>query len=242
MSPETLLLVFLAFGLGGVLKGATGAGAPFLAVPIMSILVDVPFAVAVFLLPNLASNGWQVFRYRRDFPGRGFALSFALAAMAGAGFGTVMLARLDSAILTKTLAIVVLGYVFFRLRNPRWHLAQATARKIVIPIGALGGIFQGAVVLSAPISVSFMNAVGFDRRQFIAVMSLYFLAMAVVQLPTQLALGILTPERVLYGLIAILPLVLGMPIGDLLGRRISRQAFDRVIMAILVLLAVRLLF
>ena len=84
MSPETLLLVFLAFGLGGVLKGATGAGAPFLAVPIMSILVDVPFAVAVFLLPNLASNGWQVFRYRRDFPGRGFALSFALAAMAGA--------------------------------------------------------------------------------------------------------------------------------------------------------------
>ena len=112
----------------------------------------------------------------------------------------------------------------------------------MIPIGALGGIFQGAVGLSAPISVSFMNAVGFDRRQFIAVMSLYFLAMAVVQLPTQLALGILTPERVLYGLIAILPLVLGMPIGDLLGRRISRQAFDRVIMTILVLLAVRLLF
>lgn len=36
----------LAFYFGGVLKGATGAGAPIIAIPIISLLYDVPTAVA----------------------------------------------------------------------------------------------------------------------------------------------------------------------------------------------------
>ena len=35
----------LAFYFGGVLKGATGAGAPIIAIPIISLLYDVPTAV-----------------------------------------------------------------------------------------------------------------------------------------------------------------------------------------------------
>ena len=33
---QTLLIVGLAFALGGILKGATGAGAPLVAVPLMT--------------------------------------------------------------------------------------------------------------------------------------------------------------------------------------------------------------
>lgn len=46
ISLEHLVPVFVAFLFGGILKGTTGVGAPFLAVPIMAIIVDVPFAVA----------------------------------------------------------------------------------------------------------------------------------------------------------------------------------------------------
>lgn len=241
MSPELLALVFGAFVLGGILKGATGVGAPFLAVPLMAILVDVPFAVAVFLIPNIVSNAWQVWSYRAEFPDHGFSARFALAGVAGAFLGTFALALFSSNVLTTTVALVVLAYVAFRVKNPGWSLAWDKATRTVIPFGASGGILQGAVGLSAPISVTFMSAVGLPRLQFIPIMSLYFLLMASTQLPTQVALGIMTMERLLYSALAVFPLLLGMPLGEYLGKRISKQTFDRVVLGLLTLLALRLL-
>src|SRR3546814_4921733 len=51
-----LVLGALALALGGVLKGATGAGSPLFAVPLLAMLYDVPLAVAIFTLPSLFSN------------------------------------------------------------------------------------------------------------------------------------------------------------------------------------------
>lgn len=227
--------------LGGLLKGATGVGAPFLAVPIMAILVDVPFAVAVFLIPNILSNAWQTWRFRSEFSDHRFSLTWALAGMVGAGIGTVALARFSSAVLTTSVALVVLAYVVFRLANPGWSLARETAKRLAGPVGGIGGFFQGAIGLSGPVSVTFMNAAGLPRPQFIYIMSLYFLAMTLIQLPVQLVFGVMTPDRMAYGLLALAPLIIGMLIGDYLGKRISKTTFDKVIFVILTLLALRLL-
>ena len=241
MTVDQLLLVAGAFFLGGVLKGATGAGAPFLAVPVMAIVVDVPFAVAVFLVPNIVSNSWQAWRFRMHLPDRGFVFGFAGAGLAGAALGTVALAGFSSRALTTAVALVVLVYVLFRLARPGWVLAPASARLLVVPAGLVGGFFQGATGLSGPVSVTFMSAVGLPRPQFIVTMSLFFLAMALSQLPAQLALGVMTAERLGFSALAVVPLLLGVPVGDALGRRVSHGAFDRIIMAVLTLLAIRLL-
>ena len=64
---QTLIIVGLAFAMGGILKGATGVGAPLIAVPVMTSFVDIRFAVAVFVVPNLVTNliqswlGWYCF-------------------------------------------------------------------------------------------------------------------------------------------------------------------------------------
>jgi len=135
----------------------------------------------------------------------------------------------------------VLVYVLFRLARPGWVLAPASARLLVVPAGLVGGVFQGATGLSGPVSVTFMSAVGLLRPQFIVTMSLFFLAMALSQLPAQLALGVMTAERLGFSALAVVPLLLGVPVGDALGRRVSHGAFDRIIMAVLTLLAIRLL-
>ena len=89
MAIEHLFLVFAALTFGGILKGATGVGAPFLAIPVMAILVDVPFAVAVFLFPTIISNAFQTWKYRSENLEPGFAYTFAAAGIVGAGFGTL---------------------------------------------------------------------------------------------------------------------------------------------------------
>lgn len=231
----------VAFLFGGLLKGATGVGAPFLAIPVMAILVDVPFAVAVFLIPNIVSNALQTWRFRGNTPTRKLTHTFAFAGIVGAGIGTVALAKFSSSVLTTSVALVVLAFVAFRLFNPHWSLSMTHAVRAAGPVGGIGGFFQGAIGLSGPISITFMNAVGLERASFIYTMSLYFLAMTMIQLPIQIMLNVLTIERLIYGLIAFLPMSIGMYFGDFLGKKISAKVFNRIILVILTLLAFRLL-
>ncbi|MBT8460545.1 MAG: sulfite exporter TauE/SafE family protein, partial [Boseongicola sp.] len=76
---------------------------------------------------------------------------------------------------------------------------------------------------------------------FIFSMSLFFFMMTLVQIPAQIVLGILNWERVAYGAAAVVPLLLGMFLGGVLGKKLPKSAFDMAIIAILTLLALRLL-
>ena len=63
------LAAFAALALGGTLKGATGMGAPLIAIPVMTALFDVRLAVVVMLLPSLYTNLWQLWIFRAHHPG-----------------------------------------------------------------------------------------------------------------------------------------------------------------------------
>lgn len=238
----SLILVFLAFGLGGILKGATGAGAAIIAVPVMTIFFGAPFAVAVFAIPNLVTNVWQGWSFRRHALASPLTLHFAVAGALGAGIGSFLLAWLPSEALNLAVALSVLAYVGFRAFRPGWVLSLARAERLAAPMGVLGGILQGAAGLSAPVSLSFLNALKLQRPQFIFTISVFFLAMALVQIPLLAGLGILTGERFVISCLALIPLVATMPLGAWLGKRLSAAIFDRVILGLLVILSLRLVW
>jgi uncharacterized protein len=233
-------VVFLCLALGGVLKGATGAGAPILAVPAMAAFADVRFAVAVMLVPSLVSNVWQGWRFRAHLPRRGFAGRFSMAGGVGAVLGTVVLASLPHEALSLLVALAVFGYVGFRLLRAEWGLSFERARSLSVPVGAAAGLLQGASGISAPVTLSFLNAMRLERPVFIALVSVFFAVMTGFQIPAAAALGILTPERLALSAMALAPLMGAMPVGAALARRVSREAFDRVILALLVVLALKL--
>ena len=235
-------LIAAAFALGGVLKGAIGVGAPLLAVPLIAIHYGVPFAVAIFVVPNIVSNAWQAWTYRRqNLPGR-FVWTYAPAGGLGAGIGTVLLANLPASVLSTMAAAVVFSYVAFRLLRPGWQLAYSRAAPLAFPLGMLAGLLQGASGLSAPASMTFLNAMRLERGQFIFAISSLFVAMGLVQFPLLTGYGILTPEKMLYGGLALLPLALGMPAGAFLVRHVSRDTFDKLVLLLLFILALKLLF
>lgn len=238
----SLILVFLAFGLGGILKGATGAGAPIIAVPVMTIFFGAPFAVAVFAIPNLVTNIWQGWSFRKHALTGRLTLHFAVAGALGAGVGSFMLVWLPMEALNLTVALSVLTYVGFRALRPGWELGLTRAEALAAPMGFLGGILQGAAGLSAPVSLSFLNALKLQRPQFIFTISVFFFAMALVQIPLLTGLGVLTGRHVAISCLALIPLVAAMPLGSWLGRRISASTFDRVILGLLVILALRLVW
>lgn len=232
--------IFLSFALGGILKGATGAGAPVVAVPIIALFYDVPTAVTIFVIPNLLSNTWQAWSYRKDQLPPALTYRFAGTGVIGAIAGTYMLAYLPTDMLTTMIAVMVTGYIAFRVVKPEWVLEYATALRIVVPVGGVAGVLQGSLGISAPISLTFLNAMKLERNQFIATVSLFFVAMAFIQLPFLIGLGLMTTERFWISCLALIPMIGCMPVGSFLARYIPRSVFDKVILAMLALIAVKL--
>lgn len=240
LDPISYLAIFVALALGGVLKGATGAGVPVIAVPVIAAVVDVRFAVVIMVMVNLMSNLQQLWRFRSHRIDGGFAERFAIAGAVGALLGTGLLVVLPVNVLSALLAGMVFAYIGLRLARPSFRLAMESAWRLVVPAGVVGGVFQGAAGISAPVSVSFLNAVRLERSVFIFTISAFFTGMGLVQLPALLALGLMTPQILGLSFLAILPVLVFMPLGDWLSKRASPEVFDRVILMFLSLLALRL--
>ncbi len=238
---EIVLLIGIGFFIGGVLKGATGAGAPLVSVPLLTLFYDAPTAIALFAIPNLVPNVWQTWRYREYRMPSGFLWRFAGCGFLGAFVGTVFLATLPSAWLSLGVALAVLGYVGFKSLNNAWQLSSKAATHLAAPAGALAGTLQGATGISAPISISFLNAMGLTRNKFVPTISTYFISVSAAQIPLLLWFDVLTPQWATLGVLSLIPLIAGMPVGNWLARYITPIQFDRTMLAILVVLAVGIL-
>lgn len=242
ISLPAIIAIVLAVALGGVLKGATGAGAPIIAVPLIASLADVRLAVLVMIVPNLFANLWQTTRYYHARPAGPLPWVFALTGCVGAVLGTVLLVRLDERWLMLGVALAVLAYVALRTVIPDLRLSPRLAQRLAAPVGLVGGILQGAAGFSSPVSVSFLNAVRLERPAFIATISIFFATITIVQIASLTAGGLIHLDTLLLSLAACAPLLMAMPIGTWIARRMSPQQFDRLVLGMLVILAARLLW
>jgi uncharacterized membrane protein YfcA len=238
---ETVVLVTLGFLFGGMLKGATGVGAPLIAVPLLTMFYDVQTAVVLFAVPNAATNLWQCWKYRQHRLEARFLSRMFIAGATGTLVGTFLLINLPAKLLTITLAVSVFGYVAFRWFNPDWKMSMPLAHKLVIPVASVAGTLQASSGISAPVSVSFLNAMKMDRPQFISTISIYFLSISFVQLPAMFAFGLMTREYFMISVASLLPLFAGMPLGAMLTRHLSKEHFDTLILVVLSAVATGLL-
>ena len=237
-----IAVVAACLAAGGVLKGATGAGAPILAVPALAALFDVRFAVMVMLLPNIATNLWQGYRFRAHLPPGSFMIPLVAGGIVGVIFGTLALKWLPAKALSLAVALAVVGYVIVRVSHPGWQLSMRMGRLLALPAGLCAGILQGAVGLSAPVSLTFLNALKLERPVYIAGISMFFAVFTVFQIVAAVASGIFRASDLYYGVFALVPIFLAMPVGAALAKRFSRAAFDRLILALLVCLSAKLIF
>jgi hypothetical protein len=235
-----VIIALLTFAIAGIIKGAIGSGVPVVVVPVLTMLYDVKLAIAVLVAPNLFSNALQVWQYRQHLLPLRFLLSFAVAGGAGIVLGTWGLVVLSPTLLSLGVAAAILLYLIIKLAKRTATLPFTVAKRIVLPVGLLAGVLQGAAGMSAPASVTFLNAMRLERPVFIGSISVFFVAITLVQIPALLSAGILTWERSLYSLAALLVILAAMPLGARLGKRLPHRWFDRLIMCLLATIAIKI--
>jgi len=237
-----VLAIVVALGLGGVVKGVTGMGLPLVAIPVLAGFVGVPHAIAIMTLPILFTNAWQIATLRRAAGGLAFLAPMLVAGAVGVGLGTFLLVSLDEAMLSLTLAAMLVAYVALRLVHPEFRVGARAARVAAAPVGLAAGVLQGATGVSAPIGVTFIHAMRFDRDTHVFAVSAMFGMFAVAQTAAIAYAGLLTGPRLVESAIALAPAAIAMGLGQRLARRFSRETFDRLILALLAVTAMKMVY
>jgi len=237
---ESTILVAFGLVLGGFVKGAIGLGLPLVTIPILAAFLGVPHAIAIMMVPLVMTNVWQIWQFRAHGNGSGFLKGMLPAGIVGVGFGTWALTFLPATTLSLLLAVMVAIYIGLSLARPDMRISPEAGRRWSPLVGLAGGALQGATGIAAPITVTFIHAMRLARESFVFALSTMFFTFTLAQSAALTVAGILTPERFLQGWIALIPIALGMPLGDWAARRFSRRTFERAILVILAIMAARL--
>ncbi len=241
IEPLDLVVIVAAIAVGAFIKGATGGGLPQVAIPVMAVFLGVEHAVVVMAIPGVVANGWLVWTHRAEAPRTRDLPGMLAAGVAGSVAGTMLLDSLDGRILSGVLAGVIIAYIVIATVHPGFTIPARVTRFASPPVGLAAGGLQGATGISGPLLTTYLHGFGLAPRAYVFALSTLFFVFASVQTITLTGVGLYTPVRLVESGLALVPILLALPLGARAARRLSRQAFQRVILVLLAASVVSLL-
>lgn len=228
MIDATLFLLLATFFLAGLVKGVIGLGLPTVSLALLTVLLDLPSAMVLLLIPSLVTNLWQALVgghtlnvLRRIWP-------FLLFATATIWVGARALRQIELSWLAALLGVLLIAYAAASLGGMRFSITRAREKPLGALLGLVNGILTGMTGSFVVPGVMYLQAIGFERDALIQAMGMLF---ALSTLALGIALrhnGLLNAEQLLYSGFALLPAIVGMVAGRRLRRQISEQLFRQV--------------
>lgn len=240
----TALLAFgaVALLLGGFVKGTLGVGLPMVVVPLLSLALPGHRAIAIMIVPVLASNAWQAWEtsVRADQLRRFVPLIVTLVAT------TVATAQLTLALSDRVLTAVIGGSVLLAIGLTIWqpalNVTPASERRWGTGVGLASGLMGGASSLTGPLILSYLMAMRLPRDTFVGCISVIYLTAAVPFYAAMVWHGKVEPQDLGWSMAALAPMGVGLLLGRNMRHRLSELAFRRVLVVFLVVVCLALVF
>jgi uncharacterized membrane protein YfcA len=226
-----LLLVLAVLGLGAaVVNGALGHGFSSMTVPVALLFTTGRTLNPALVLVELVLNGHVLLASRAALPAvRRRVLPLVIGLVPGVGLGAGFLRTADPAWVKLAAFGALLPLVLLQAAGFRRPVRAERAAAATLGLG-VGALYAVTTVSGPPLALAFNNQ-GLVQREFRAALALVRMAEGVLTAAAYLALGLYaasTPRLVL----AMLPgVVLGVPLGAALARRLEPEAFRRLCMS-----------
>jgi uncharacterized membrane protein YfcA len=242
MNWETLLIILGALAAGGLVKGVTGLGLPLIGVPVIAGTLGVERAVLVMIIPGMILNAYQAWthrEFRHEVPELLRILAWGLP---GAVLGAGVLHFASERLLATVLALAIVAYLLLRTLRPDFTLSALTRQRATPVVGLVSGMLQTATGISAPVIGSYLHALRLPPRAYVFAVAVPFGSFAAAHFLVLVAFQVYTAEVLTESVIAVLPAVLFIGLGEHLRRYIQPAGFDLLVRAVLAAMAVRLLY
>lgn len=236
---ETAALAGIAF-LGALIFGITGFGAALVTIPLATHLVPLKFALALFVIVDLAAAVSVGLENPRNAVRREWTRLVPMI-LAGTALGVTLLVNLPRTVGMLLLGIFVIGFALYTLRP---HARQRIVSSAwAWAAGFAGGITSTLFGAGGPPYAIYLSQRGLTKEQFRATLGLATLTSISVRLVAFVLTGLLLDAKVWLTALAAVPgCLLGIWIARRIFARISRDALMRAVAVLLLATGASLIF
>lgn len=236
------MLLAVSLVIAGLLKGMIGVGMPIVALPLLSMLVDVQTSIMLLSMPLVLSNIPQALE--GGFVAQTLrSLAPVLVGMIpGVWIGVAVLLKVDPAVAKIVAGAVVILVAALILLSPKLQVKQRMIGPIGLAAGFCGGLLGGIAALSGPLVFIFLLAKGLSGKAFTKEASMFLVVSSV------LLASALTSSRqfdwrdILISTLATAPVVVGMLVGQKASDAIPANAFKKLVVLTVLLSGAQLVW
>ena len=227
---SVIAAVFCSLIVAGLLKGIIGVGMPIVAPPLLSLFIDVKSAVMLLSMPLIFSNVPQALEGRKTGQCLMQLMPVIVGMIPGLFLGVRVLLAVDANTARIIAGLVLMGVGGVTLLAPRLKLQSRLVLPTGITFGFFGGILGGIAAMPGPLVFIFLLAKGLRGKAFTKEASLYLVVSA------GLLAILLTASRqfswldVSVSAAALLPVVLGMYVGQHMRDKIAPETFTKLVL------------
>jgi uncharacterized protein len=237
----TLILIAVAFLLGGFSKGGVGFGLPLIAMPIMAYAMPIPLAIGLMTVPIVMSNVWQAFSsglhvamFRRFW-------TLIVALIIATALAAHILTRVDQGAVSIFIGVLVALFVLSQAMSFRISVSQNAEARMKPIIGVLSGFLGGISGIFGPPLLTFLVALKLPKEEFLCAVGLIYLTGIFPLFATLIYNGVITVQALGVSLAACVPLFVGVTTGAWMRNRVSATVFQRVVLIMLFLVSMNLI-
>jgi uncharacterized protein len=227
-SPVVELVCITLFA--AVVNGGLGYGFSSITVPLALLFLSNRVLNPALVLIEVALNAYVLW-VNRDALGSIWkrVVPIVVGLLPGVVVGTIIVARVDPSWLKLWTYLVLLPLILFQAAGFRRPIKSEKA--IGLPFGLGLGVLYSVTTISGPPLALLLNNQGLEKRQFRAALGFIRLAESSFTAVAYLSAGLITAQSNLL-IPQILPSVLiGVPIGAALIRRMKVETFRRICMS-----------
>ena len=231
VEPASILVaVVCSLIVAGLLKGVIGVGMPVVALPLLSLFIDLKSAAMLLSMPLVLSNLPQALEGGRTGRCLMDLTPVFLGMIPGLWLGVQIMLALDTNVAKAIAGVVLIGVGGVTLLAPKLRLEPRLVLPAGVTFGFLGGLLGGIAAMAGPLVFIFMLAKGLHGQAFTKEASLYLVVSSGLLALLLMASRQFTWLDVSVSTAAMVPVALGMYAGQHLRDKIAPETFRKLVL------------
>jgi uncharacterized membrane protein YfcA len=228
MTEIQWLVVAVAFLLAGISKGAVGIGLPPIAIGIMSFALPLADAIAIMVIPTIATNFWQAFYGGHFRPMMRRFWQLGVGAAAGVILTGLVLGKVGTPEAAAWLGLVLVLYAAIALLAWRPHTPRATEGWANPLVGVASGAVAGVTGIAAVPFLPYMQSLELTKDELVQALGILFVFITVALAVALAGRGMFDAANVAGGIAANVPVFIGIWLGQKMRHAASPETFRKI--------------
>lgn len=231
----SLMVTFISVFVAGIIRGYSGFGFAMVAVTSMSLVLPPAQAVPTVLILEVLASIRLVPKVWQDIDWHSLRW-LLVGSLFATPLGAYLLANIPAEPMRIAISLLVLAAAILLMRG--WAWKRMPGRPLILATGVACGLLNGAAAIGGPpvilMYLSSPAGVAVSRASIIA----YFLGIDGLSLAMASLQGLTTFKTVATAAFCVLPLLLGIAVGNNWFIQADKNSFRRHVLILLIALAV----